>query len=142
MKKKTRQAFWRGWGYVLLPVAGWAWFVGLLGAAPIAFMSTLTMGFFLFQSKVPCGAETRTRDAETSEYQLCRNNAKGLLGGCGQYKAHSWGNAKLIMKRSTWGRFLRSLVRRTSGQAAAIGSLANVGIMMTAIGTLLVAIVK
>lgn len=142
MKKDTRGRIGHYWGYFLLPTVVWAWIIGLLGSAPVAVLSAVAMGFFLFQAKVPCGAETRQIDRDTGEYLLCRNNAKGLLGGCPQVIAHKWGNAKLLIKRSTWGRFLRSLVRKTSGQATAIGSLATVGIMLTAVGTLLVTIIK
>lgn len=83
---------WRSWGYLLLPVILWGWFIAQLGVGPLAIMSGLSLGFLLFQAKVPCGAETRQRDPVTGEYHFCRNDARGILGGCGNFKAHKWGN--------------------------------------------------
>lgn len=138
LKKSTRRKLAKSWGYLLLPVILWGWLVRTIGVPVLAIMSTLTLGFFLFHARVPCGAETRDRDRETGEYLLCRNNAHGILGGCRQYQAHKWQNAKLIIKRSTWGRFLRSLVRKTNGQAAAVGALAACPSAFVALCTLLV----
>lgn len=142
IRKSTRRKLWQNWGYLLLPVILWGWFFGSLGAGPLAVMSTLSLGFVLFQARVPCGAETRQRDRETNEYQLCRNNAHGILGGCRQYEAHKWGNAKLLITTSTWGRFLRSLLRKTSRQAAAVSALAGSVSAVIALGALVVAALR
>jgi hypothetical protein len=138
LNKKTREKLWRRWGYITLPIILWAWFFTSIGVGPLAIASVLTTGFFMFQARVPCGAKIRERDRETGEFLLCRNNAKGILGGCGQYEAHKWGNFKLIISRSTWGQFVRSLLRKTSGQAAAISALASSCSVLVAVGALLV----
>jgi hypothetical protein len=141
LKKSTRKTLGKTWGYLLLPVILWGWFAGQIGVAPIAIMSGLSLGFLLFQAKVPCGAQTRERDPVTGEFLLCRNNASGILGGC-SFKSHKWQNLKLIVSRSTWGRFTRSLLRRTSGQAAAIGALATTSSAVIALFALFVNIAK
>jgi hypothetical protein len=137
-KAKIRRKIWRNWGYISVPVILWCWIFTSIGLAPLAVASALTTGFFLFQARVPCGAKTRQRDRETGEFLLCRNDAKGLLGGCGQYQAHKWGNAKLIISRSSWGQFARSLLRKVSGQAAAVSALASSCSVLVAVGALVV----
>jgi hypothetical protein len=114
----------------------------LIGAPIALAASALMMGFFSLQAKVPCGAEIRERNRETGMHLLCRNNAYGILSGCKQYQAHKWGNAKLLVHRSRWGQLFHSLMRERSGKAAALGSLANVGIMIGTFGTLLVTIIR
>lgn len=121
-KVKTRTKRWDSWGYITLPIILWAWFFTSIGVAPLAVASTLTMGFFMFQAKVPCGAPIRERDPETGEHLLCRRDAKGILGGCGHFQAHKWSNEKMIVSRSSWGRFVRNLLRKTNGQAAAVSA--------------------
>jgi hypothetical protein len=64
-------------------------------------LSTLAAIFFLFQAKVPCCAENRVGT-------FCRNNAWGLLGGC-RIVQHRWQNVKLLIHRSSWGRFFRGV---------------------------------
>lgn len=105
---------------------------------PIAIGSALVTGYFLLQAKVPCGAKIRDRDEVTGDFLLCRNNASGILGGCKQFQAHKWGNLKLIASRSTWGQFMRSILRKTNGQAAAVSALASSFSALIAVGALLV----
>ena len=98
-KARTRRTLWRNWGYLLLPIILWGWFIAQIGAGPLAIMSGLSLGFIFFQAKVPCGAKIRERDPVTGEFLFCRNDAKGILGGCGQFKAHKWQNVRLIVSR-------------------------------------------
>lgn len=142
LKKSTRKKLGHSWGYILLPVILWGWLIGQIGFGLLAIMSSLSLGFFLFQAKVPCGAQTRQRDSTTGEFLLCRNNAKGILGGCGQYQSHKWQNAKLMVSRSTWGRFGRSLIRRTSGQAAAVSAVGTTSSAIIALFALFVSLAK
>lgn len=141
LKKSTRETIGRTWGYLLLPIILWGWLLGQIGLVPIAILSGLSFGFLLFQAEVPCGAQIRDRDPVTGEFLLCRNNANGILGGC-RYKSHKWQNLKLIVSRSTLGRFMRSLLRRTSGQAAAVGALASSSSAVIALLALLVNVAK
>lgn len=142
LSKRTQRKIWANWGHIALPVTIWGWIVGLFGAPFVLAASALMMGFFMLQAKVPCGAEIRERNRETGEHLLCRNDAYGLLRGCKQFTAHKWGNAKLLVDRSRWGRLFRSLIRERSGQATAIGSLANVGVMVGTFGTMIVTIIQ
>jgi hypothetical protein len=131
----------RSWGYLLLPIILWAWFIAQLGLLPIVIMSAAATLFFLLQAKVPCGAEIRDRDPNTGEHLLCRRNATGILGGC-ELKSHRWQNVKMLVRRSLWGRLVRSLFRRTNGVAASLSALATVLSMFIALGALVVSIVK
>lgn len=141
MRKETKRKLWAHWGYIALPILLWGWFVGLFAAPAVAALSTVTMSFFLFQAKVPCGAENREVDRKTGEYTLCRRDANGLLRGC-SLKAHKWGNAKLMVSRTGWGRLIQSMARNGAGKATAVGALANIGSVLVAIGALLVSLAK
>lgn len=141
VKRRTLRTIWRYWGYILLPIILWTWIALHDQWVAIAIMSAFTTGFFLFQARVPCGAEIRDRDPETGEYLLCRKNASGILGGCG-YKSHRWQNLKMIVRRSTWGRLVRSLFRKASGVAASLSALATAASAIIAVGALIVTIVK
>jgi hypothetical protein len=94
-------------------------------------LSTLGAIFFLFQAKVPCCAENR-------DSTFCRNNAWGLLGGC-QIVQHRWQNVKLLIHRSSWGRFFRGVFRRVEGGAAALSALGTLASAFIAAGALVVA---
>lgn len=52
------------------------------------------------------------------------------------------GELKLIVRRSTWARFIRSILRNTEGKAAAIGALATSFSTVIALGVLFVVMVK
>jgi len=140
-KKSTSRAFGRSWGYLLLPIILWAWFIAQLDPRLIAILSVLATTYFLFQARVPCGAETRDIDPETGMHLLCRKNATGILGGCG-YKSHRWQNLKLLVRRSTWGRLGQSLFRKAAGAAATLSALATVASAVIALGALFVAMAK
>ena len=102
MKKSTRQAIAKYWGYMLLPVLYYGWFVGDIGYGPLAIASTLASAFFFLQVKAPCCAENREVKAKSGDPTFCRNNAKGILRGC--RRGARWQNAKMIGHRSLWGR--------------------------------------
>jgi hypothetical protein len=133
LTKKTRDTLSRTWGYFLLPALYLLWTPHDPSYAPIAIVSTLAALFFLFQARVPCGA--LKRDGET----YCINNARGLLGGCNQVVAHKWYNAKMLVHRSTWGRFVRNACRRLTGVAATLAALATVVSAFISAGALVVA---
>jgi hypothetical protein len=134
MKKSTRKAISKSWGYVLLPILAWAWLVAHLGPSPIALMSTLAVGFFLFQAPVPCCAETR-------KGEWCRNNASGILGGC-HFKQHRWQNAKMFFNRETRQKVANGVLRGISGKAATVSAVIAFGALLVSLGTLLVNIAK
>jgi hypothetical protein len=131
LKKSTRQALFRYWGYLLLPALYWAWFVGDLSYGPLTILSILAAAFFLFQARVPCCAVNR-------DGTFCRNNAWGLLGGC-QIVQHRWQNLKMIIHRSTWGRFASGVFRRFEGGAAALSAMGTVASAIIAAGALVIA---
>lgn len=141
MRKDSKRKLWENWGYIALPILLWGWFVGLFAAPAVAALSTVTMGFFLFQAKAPCGAENREVDRKTGDYTLCRRDANGLLRGC-SLKAHKWGNAKLMVTSSGWGRLVSCLAKDGAGRATAVGALANIAAVLVAIGALLVSLAK
>ncbi len=138
VKKQTRKRVARTWGYLLLPVLVYGWFVGDIGYGPLAIASTLAAAFFLLQARVPCCAENREVRTLSGEPTLCRNNAKGLLRGC-WIEAHKWQNAKMIVRRSSWGRLAGGLFRKFSGAAATFAALAGITSATIAGGSLLVA---
>jgi hypothetical protein len=131
MKKSTRDALFKYWGYLLLPALYWAWFVGDVGYGPLALLSTIAAGYFLLQAKVPCCAENR-------DLTFCRNNARGLLGGC-HIVQHRWQNLKMLIHRNRWARLGRGLFRRIEGSAVALSAVATVASTVIAAGALVVA---
>ena len=122
LTKKTRDTLSRTWGYFLLPALYLLWMPHDPSYAPIAIVSTLAALFFLFQARVPCGA--LKRDGET----YCIHNARGLLGGCNQVVAHKWYNAKMLVHRSTWGRFVRNACRKDYGRGGHAGCTSDGGV--------------
>ena len=111
----------------------WGWYTHRLNFAVLAVLSLVATPFFLFQARVPCGA--LNRDGETH----CRNNGKGLLGGCHQIVAHKWYNAKMLVHRTTWGRFVSDAFRKVYGAAAFLSAMATVLSTLIAAGALVVA---
>jgi hypothetical protein len=131
LNKNTRRALFRYWGYLLLPVLYWVWFVREASYGLIAIVSVVASLFFLFQAKVPCCAENR-------DGTFCRNNASGLLGGC-HLMNHRWQNLKLMIHHSSWGRFARGVFRRFEGGAAALSAMGSVASALIAAVALVVA---
>jgi hypothetical protein len=85
---------------------------------PLALGSVLVLLFSLFAAPMPCCAETRGGE-------FCRNNGRGLLGGC-HFKAHKWQNAKALVKRQSWARLGSHVFSTVSGNATAISAIAAV----------------
>ena len=133
LKKSTQKKLARTWGYILIPVIFWAWYTHSVGYGAIVILSGIATLFFLFQARVPCGA--LNRDGATH----CINNGKGLLGGCNQVVAHKWYNAKMLVHRSTWGRFVSNAFRKFYGAAAFLASVATVASALISAGALVVA---
>lgn len=133
LTKKRRDALSRTWGYFLLPVLLLLWMRQDPSYLPIIIVSTLAALFFLFQARVPCGG--LKADGET----YCTHNARGLLLGCNQVVAHRWYNAKMLIHRSTWSRFIRNAFRQLSGAAAALSALATIVSAFISAGALVVA---
>lgn len=130
MRKSTRRAIGRYWGYLLLVLLYFGWFVFHVGAVGLAAISVLSVVYFLVQAPVPCCAQNR--DGTT----FCRNNARGLLGGC-WLKSHQWNNLKLLLKRQSWSTFARGFFRGVSGNAAAVSALAGSTSACAAVVTLM-----
>lgn len=133
LSRNTKKRLARAWGYALIPVIAWAWYTQVIGYGWIAILSAAALMFFLFQATVPCGA--LNRDGQTH----CINNGKGLLGGCNQVVAHKWYNAKMLVHRSTWGRFAGNAFRKFYGAAAFLSAMATVLSTLIAAGALVVA---
>lgn len=117
LKKSTRETINLYWGYFLLPVLIWGWYKGLPAEA-LAALSALASIFFLLRARMPCGALNR-------DGTYCRNNARGVLGGCNQVVAHKWYKARMLRRRSTWGRFCRGAFLKFEGRAATFAALAT-----------------
>ncbi|QJY45583.1 hypothetical protein [Pseudonocardia broussonetiae] len=130
VKARTRRALWRNWGYLMLPLILWAWFIAQLGPAPIAVMSTLAFGFFLFQAQAPCCAQTR-------QGEWCRNNASGILGGC-YLKNHRWQNVRMLVDRATRQKAVNGVLRGVDGKAATVSAAIAFCALLVSIGLLLV----
>lgn len=117
LKKSTRQKLSLYWGYLLLPVLIWGWYRGV-NYEVLAALSAFSSIFFLLRARCPCGALNR-------DGTLCRNNARGVLGGCNQVVAHKWYKARMLAHRSTWGRFCRGAFLKFEGRAATFAALAT-----------------
>jgi hypothetical protein len=130
VKAATRKAIAKYWGYLLLLVIYFGWFVFHFGPAALAVGSFLGLSYFLFQAPVPCCAKNR-------DLTFCRNNAHGIIGGC-HIKQHKWQNFKMLIHRQSWARLAQGLFRRVSGNAAAVGALASSMSAMVATITLIV----
>src|SRR6476469_7061880 len=104
LSKSTREKIGLYWGYFLLPVLIWGWYRGFPYEI-LAALSALSSYFFLLRARCPCGAMTR-------DDSFCRNNSRGILGGCNQVVAHKWAKARMLRHRSTWGRFCSGAFQR------------------------------
>ena len=87
---------------------------------------------FLLRARGPCGALNR-------DGTYCRNNARGVLGGCNQIVAHKWYKARMLARRSTWGRFCRGAFLKFEGRAATFAAMATCLSTLIAAFALLVA---
>ena len=131
--KKRRDTLSRTWGYFLIPAIFWLWTARQLSYGPIAIISTLASLFFLFQARMPCGAQNR------AEGEYCLNNARGLLGGCNQVVAHKRYKGRMLMRHSTWGRFMRSAWVKFEGRAVTLAAMATCLSTLVAMGALAIA---
>ena len=131
--KKRRDALSRTWGYFLLPPLLLLWMSQDPSYLPINIVSTLAALFFLFQARVPCGG------LKADGQSHCTHNARGLLLGCNQVVAHRWYNAKMLVHRSAWGKFVRNSCRRITGVVATLAALATVASAFISAGALVVA---
>ncbi len=117
MKKSTKRFLWRYWGYGALIILIYGWFVAHFGPIPLIGLSMLVTAYMLVQVPVPCSAKNR-------DGTFCRNNGRGVIGGCKQVAQHRWQNARLLIERQSWALLVRGLFRRVGGQAAALSTLA------------------
>jgi hypothetical protein len=131
MGKALRRALARYWGYLLIPVIVWAWTTRETSYGPIAIASALSTTYFMFQTKVPCCAINRN-------HTFCRNNARGLLGGC-HLRDHKWQNIRMLAHRNTWSQFAGGMFRRFEGRAATFAAMATCMSTLIAALALLVA---
>jgi hypothetical protein len=117
MRRSVKKTLVRLWGYLLILVIGYGWIGNKLGPGIIALLSTAVVLYCLFQAPMWCGAETRAGE-------FCRNNAYGILMGC-HLKQHKWQKMKMAVRRQSWARLWRSLLRSVGGQAATVSALAG-----------------
>jgi hypothetical protein len=117
LRKSSREKINLYWGYFLLPILAWGWYKGFPPEL-LAALSALSSIFFLLRARMPCGALNR-------DGTYCRNNARGVLGGCNQVVAHKWYKAKMLRRRSTWGRFASAAFLKFESKAATFGALAT-----------------
>ena len=117
VRRSTKKKIAKYWGYILLPVLYFGWFVFHIGPLVLGVISLLVVVYFLFQAPVPCCAENR-------DHTFCKNNAKGILGGC-HLESHKWQNVKLLIRRRSWARLAGGLFRQVKGNAAAVSALAG-----------------
>jgi hypothetical protein len=129
IKAKNRERLWRNWGYILLPITLWAWFIAQLAPATITIMATLSFGFFLFQAQAPCCAQTR-------KGEWCRNNSWGILGGC-HYKQHRLQNIKMLIDSATRQRAINGILRGVDGKTAVVAATISFCSLLVSFATLL-----
>jgi hypothetical protein len=126
-----RLLFRRYWGFLALLAAVACWVALVLGKVTTAIvglvlvLSIASLGYFLFQAPLWCGAATR-------EGEACRNNSSGLLIGC-HLREHKWQKIKIAFYSKRWREVNRGLwatprdgVTTLSGLAAAVSALAAV----------------
>ena len=116
MKKSTKRALKRCWGYLLLAFIAYAWFGLSLDPVVLTALSSAVVIYTLFQAPMWCCAETR-------DNLPCRNNAFGILMGC-HLREHQWQKLKMVIRVSSWGRLGRRVLSSFGGQAAAISAMA------------------
>jgi hypothetical protein len=117
-------------GYLLLVFLYFEWFVFHAVPLMLEVGSMLAVTYFSFQAPVPCCAENRDRT-------FCRNNARGIIGGC-HLKQHKWQNLRMLVHRHSWTRLAHGLFRKASGNAAALGALGSLGSVFVAAVALVV----
>jgi hypothetical protein len=121
----------RYWGFLALAFALAGWLSLALGKVTTAIVGLLllvsvgTLGYFLFQAPLWCGAITR-------EGTLCRNNSSGLLIGC-HLREHKWQKLKMTFVPKAWRQLNRGLwatpregVNTLAGLGSAVSALAAV----------------
>jgi hypothetical protein len=84
----------RLWGWVLFAVLMTGWITQSIGPGALLVLSGVVTLYFLFGAPVWCGARTR-------ENTYCRNNASGLLKGCG-LRQHRWQKLKMTFVPQKW----------------------------------------
>lgn len=129
-KRKITKSLWRNWGYLVLALVIYGWFIaGQHNALLLAIGSILVVIFALFFATAPCAAiNKQLRDGEVD---YCGNNGSGLLGAC-HLSRHKWENLKTITSRQQGAAAARHLVSKFCGQAAAFSALAGIGSFVVA----------
>jgi hypothetical protein len=115
----------RYWGYLAAAIAVAGYFLHNLGLAVVLALSLASLGYFLFQAPVWCGAETR-------KGECCRNNSHGLLRGC-SYRQHKWQRAKQTFT-PTGVRAVVATSKSVSGGLSTVGGVvAGVQVLIAAV---------
>ena len=114
----------RYWGYVLAALLVFLLTRGGADPTMVLAIAAAAVIYFFFQVPVWCGATTRDGKA-------CRNNSRGLLFGCNQFREHKM----QVLKAAIVPRTMREL--RSTYWASPPQRLASV----SAFGTLLAALV-
>lgn len=127
----------RYWGFLALVIAlaGWVGLVMGGHAVPVAvilILSVASVGYFLFQAPLWCGAVTR-------EGKLCRNNSSGLLIGC-HLREHKWQKLKMAFVPKAWGELNRGLWATPKDGVATLSGLGSLVSALAAVVTILVTV--
>lgn len=118
MRAETKKRIARYWGYILVVALYFAWFHLHVSPLLLITMSLLIVLYCLFQAPAPCCARNRN---ET----FCRNNGRGLLGGC-WIESHKWRNATLVKNSNSWPELTQGVLRGFSGYCGTISAAAGV----------------
>lgn len=96
----------RYWGYIPFSLLLLSLGAKGLGAGVYVVLTSLLLGYILFQAPVWCGAVNRMRGRE-AEY--CRNNSYGLLLGCNHVRQHKWQKLRSLWWTARWRENTRGL---------------------------------
>jgi hypothetical protein len=124
------------WGFLALAVAVAAWIGLALGHVATSFvalilvLSVASLGYFLFQAPLWCGATTR-------EGLSCRNNSSGLLIGC-RLREHKWQKLKMAIVPRAWRELNRGLWATPRDGVTTLSGLSAVASALAAVVTILV----
>ena len=119
------KGLWRYWGYLALALAILGIVTHDFGYALILIFSIGSLGYFLIQAPVWCGALIRGG-------RLCRNNSTGLLLGC-HLREHKFQKLKMTFIPEMWRELNRGLWASPKECLASLGGLASLVSLVIAV---------
>lgn len=136
-KRRIKKSLWRNWGYLVLALVVYGWFVADV-KKPILLLigSGLIVLFALFFAETPCAAVNKRQKDGGADF--CGNNGNGLLGAC-HLQRHRWENLKMLTTRQQAVVAGRHVVSKFCGQAAAFSAAAGIVSCLVATATLILA---